>query len=465
MLPLSLLTNPLSRSVERHLGFPVLPGRFPVLGHFPALTGALYELIREGERRLGPIFWIYITGDQMQLVCTTEEAFTIYRNKVTSSAMFDALSPQLVNGTLITLDGPPHQRLRSALNQPFTPRGLGAGGVGAVAAPHIEERVRAWARRGRIAALAETRELVLDIFFRIIGVEGADVPAWQRHYEELTLDLFPFRFNVPGSPIWRAARARAWLDPRLLELIEQARRDPEAGGLIAQLSRARSDAGEALSSAELVDNLRLLVFAGHETTASVMAWMLFVLAEQPEIFDRLREEACAGAGVPRSPEEMRRFPFAEGLFRETLRLYPPLCVDLRRVTGELTLEGQRIPEGVDITVCLGHLSRSPARYPDPDRLRPERWMDRKEPITPLETVQFGGGPHFCLGYHLAWMEVVQLGVALGRVLGEAGLRPRLAGGVGELVGMAGLGGRAQRAPRGVTFPLLRPPRGARVSFA
>lgn len=450
MLPLSLLTNPLPRPVEHHLGFPILPGAFPVLGHYPALTGNIFELIRQGERRLGPLFWVRITGERMQLVCTSEEGFAIYRNKVTSSATYDLVSPQLVSGTLIALDGPPHHRLRSALNHPFTPRGLGAGQVGAVAAPRIEERVRAWARRGRIPALAETRELVLDIFFRIIGVEVEDLPAWRKHYEELTLDLFPFRLNVPGSPTWRAARARAWLDPRLRELIEQARRDPEAGSFIAQLARARSDAGEALTPEELVDNLRLLVFAGHETTASVMAWLLFVLAEQPELFDRLREEACAGPGVPASPEELRRFPFAEGLFRETLRLYPPLWIDVRRVTGELTLEGQRIPQGIDITVCLGHLSRSAARYPDPDRLRPERWMERKEPITPLETVQFGGGPHFCLGYHLAWMEVVQLGVALGRVLGEAGLRPRLV---------------APRAPGAFTFPLMRPPVRARVAFA
>lgn len=450
MVPLPLLMNPLARSAERHLGFPVMPGAFPVLGHFPAITWNIREFIIEGERRLGPLFWIRISSEKIQLVCTTEEAFAIYRNKATNSEPFNEVSPLLVEGTLITLDGPPHQRLRSALNQPFTPRGLGAGQVGAIVASIIEERVRSWAAQGEIAALQQTRELVLEAFFRIIGVEGADVAAFRHHYEELTLDLLPFRVNVPGSPVWRAARARAWLDPRLLELIERARRDPEASGFIAQLARARSDTGEALSNAELVSNLRLLVFAGHETTASVMAWMLFVLADQPELFDRLREEACAAPGVPRSPEELRRFPFAEGLFRETLRLYPPLWIDIRQVTGELTLAGQRIPEGIDVSVCLGHLSRSPSRYPDPERLRPERWMERKEPITPLETIQFGGGPHFCLGYHLAWMEMVQLGVALGRVLGAAGLRPRLVGG---------------RTPRAVTFPLMRPPRGARVAFA
>jgi cytochrome P450 len=180
MLPLSLLTNPFARSVERHLGFPVMPGAFPGIGHFPALTLNLLELIREGERRLGPLFWLRITGEKLQLACTTEEAFSIYKNKVTSSATYEAVSPLLVSGTLINLDGPPHQRLRSAFNQPFTPRGLGAGQVGAVAASRIEERIRAWARRGTIAALAETRELVLDIFFRIIGVEGADVPAFLR---------------------------------------------------------------------------------------------------------------------------------------------------------------------------------------------------------------------------------------------------------------------------------------------
>ena len=82
--------------------------------------------------------------------------------------------------------------------------------------------------------------------------------------------------------------------------------------------------------------------------------------------------------------------------------------------------------GTHLTIPNHTLSRDPELYPDPDSFRPERWLDKKEPPTPMEMVQFAAGPHFCLGYHLAWLEIVAFAVALGRALPAAG--PRLEGG-------------------------------------
>jgi cytochrome P450 len=313
----------------------------------------------------------------------------------------------------------------------------------------IEARARTWVTRRRIAVLPEVQDLVLELIFRTIGVRIDERPLWRRHYEDLLLDAIPIRTRLPGSPAWRAARARAWLDRCVGALIGEVRRAKGAEGLAAELARARDEDGAALSEQHLVDNILFLVLAGHETTASVMAWLVLELAARPALWSELLGEATAAPAMPTSPEELGRFPYAEALFREAVRMYPPVPVISRVVTGSLLLSGRQIPEGVLVSACVGHLSRDGRRYPDPDRFDPTRWLRRSEPATPAEMVQFGAGPHFCLGYHLAWMEVVQLAVALARVMAAADLRPRL---------------DARTLPSPLYLPLCHPPAKTQIVF-
>jgi cytochrome P450 len=177
-----------------------------------------------------------------------------------------------------------------------------------------------------------------------------------------------------------------------------------------------------------------------------MAWMASFLAERPDAWSRLRDEAHAVGELPRAPRDLKRHRFAEAVFRETLRLYPPAAHDARVATSDLELAGHRVRAGTMLSIPVIHLSRHPDLYADPDAFRPERWLDRDEGITPIELVQFGGGQHFCLGYHLAWMEAVQFATALALHLPARG--PRLDG----------------PPPRPRYLPLLHPSAGTRLRF-
>ena len=209
----------------------------------------------------------------------------------------------------------------------------------------------------------------------------------------------------------------------------------------------RDEEGQGLDQEELLDNLRILVFAGHETTASLMAWMTLELAKHPRYWHRAVEEALAADGPPTTAEELARFPFMESVFRETLRLHPPVPLDSREVETGFELLGTKLTPGTVVGCSLYALSRNPERYPEPDEFRPERWAALGRKPGALETAQFGGGPHFCLGYHMAWMEAVQFGVILARKLGERGLGPILVDG---------------EMPKSAWFPVARPPAGTRV---
>jgi cytochrome P450 monooxygenase len=153
---------------------------------------------------------------------------------------------------------------------------------------------------------------------------------------------------------------------------------------------------------------------------------------------------------PASPAELKSFPVAEALFREVLRLYPPLSLTTRETTDAISIAGHSIPRGTVLGIPLGALARDPELFPDPDRFDLSRWFGRKTPPSPIELAPFGGGPHFCLGYHLAWMESVLFIVSLVKQMQARRLRPRLV---------------SRSKPRQVFLPLGHPSGGTQVLFA
>src|SRR5262249_45972245 len=159
----------------------------------------------------GPFFWINQGFGHLQLTCLVPEVFSIFRNKVTTSTYVLDILPELYGGALIAQDGPAHHHVRSAMNTPFQPRGLAAAEIGAIFAEMIERRVRSFNTRGEFRLLAETRELVLALMFRMIGAAESELALWRHQYEEYTLLALNLPIDLPGSPRRRGRRARAWL--------------------------------------------------------------------------------------------------------------------------------------------------------------------------------------------------------------------------------------------------------------
>ncbi len=444
-----LLLNPLRTRAASVGDFPMAAGAFPWIGHMPAMATDTLAFLRDAERRHGSFFFIQPGFSVRLLMCTHLDVFNAFKTKLGSSAyMRRPPLGEMFGESVIGQDGKTHQRMRAVLNGPFTPRGLSVAEVGPLVAEIVERRVRRFTSGEPVRVLAETRELALDVIFRIVGVDDEGLSEWRQHYEDALLLLVNLPLALPGTPRWRGRRGKAWIDARLLANIRAARaRGPGGAGLLSALVHGRGEEGETLSDDELVDNLRLLMLAGHETSASTMAWMVALLAERPEAWERLSAEVCAFGRVPRTPAELRELPFTEAVFRETLRLYPPVAFDARELTGDFELCGRVIPEGTRLGIPIIHLSRHRELHDRPDEFVPDRWLGRRG-ISPLELMQFGGGPHFCLGYHLAWMEIVQFAATIALVCSERRVAPRLAG--------------DPPAPRYV--PLLHPSMSLRVTF-
>ncbi len=192
--------------------------------------------------------------------------------------------------------------------------------------------------------------------------------------------------------------------------IARARSDPglrERGDLLAALALARYEDGTPLSDGDLRDQLITLLIAGHESTATSLAWAAASLARAPGPLERLREELGAGNSS-----------YLDAVCREALRLRPPLPIAGRLLRRPLHLSGREIPAGSWVAPCIYLVHRRPEVYPEPDRFLPERFLDRSPP--PYTWIPFGGGSRRCIGAAFA---LAEMRAVLSAIVTRTGLRP------------------------------------------
>src|SRR5262249_1377856 len=151
----------------------------------------------------------------------------------------------------------------------------------------IERHLEQWLARPTVRILAATRELVLGLILGMLGVPPQDLAAFRRDSGGLMLLGISFPIDLPGTPRRRGLAARGRPDARIKKLVDEVRALPDARGFLADLAHGRDEGGRTLADRDLLDNLRLLILAGHETTASVMAWMLATLAQRRDVWEAL----------------------------------------------------------------------------------------------------------------------------------------------------------------------------------
>jgi cytochrome P450 len=174
---------------------------------------------------------------------------------------------------------------------------------------------------------------------------------------------------------------------------------------------ARDDLGaRAFDREELIDQLGVLFLAGHETSASALTWAFAILATQPALVARLRAEVeeVTGGG-PIAFHHIKRLTLTRNVFRETLRLYPPITF-LPRVANEATaLDGYRLKKGALVMVAPWVLHRHRLYWRDPNRFDPDRFLpEREDQITSGAYIPFGIGPRICAGAAFATIEATLL---------------------------------------------------------
>ncbi len=290
-----------------------------------------------------------------------------------SSRIMSQVMGPVMGRTILEMDGHDHTRYRGLVQHAFRPKAIERYATELVE-PVVQELLDGIVRGGGKAELVSqlTTNYPLTIIARMLGIPIRDYAQFQKW----SLDLIGYKANQP-EPGLSASRA---LKDYLRPIVEQRKVDPK-DDLISELLAARVD-NHRLTDDEIFGFLLLLLPAGAETTFRLLGNMLSALLSHPDQLDEVR----------RDPEQLT------WALEETLRWEPPLLGTARETTRTVTLRGVEIPECSMVSAMVGPANRDEEHYPDPDRFDIHRHAN--------DHLSFGLGKHFCLGYHLARLEVL-----------------------------------------------------------
>ena len=348
---------------------------------------------------------------------------------------------------LLTNEEPVHLRHRRMMQAPFHHSRL--DDYAALMATLTAEELDRWTP-GTVLPLAPTMmRLTLEIVARtLFGTGAAHDAARIGEAMDVAIDRIE-RTMLPGldrfdhsSLPWFRAFARA--SDELAAIAERLVRERRARGvtagdvatarkeedLLGLLLALRDEDGSSFSDDEVRDEALTLILSGHETTANTLTWAFSYLATDPEVRLDLEREADAQAwlteGRPPTVEELLATPVASAVLNETLRLAPPVWVAPRRALRDVDVQGVGLPAGAHVIVSQYVTHRDPAIFADPDRFRPDRWVEGFERGLPRGAyVPFGAGTRRCLGDQFALLEgrIILLAVARRFRLVPTGRRP------------------------------------------
>jgi cytochrome P450 len=217
-----------------------------------------------------------------------------------------------------------------------------------------------------------------------------------------------FQKSFKGRTPWdRFRKIQAVSDEMLFAQIRERRDAGDAekrSDILSLLLQARHEDGSPMSDQELRDELLTLVVAGHETSATALAWAFERLLLHPEELEKARDEVKGIVGNGSlEPAHLPKLEYVDAVLKETMRLRPILPIVVRRVHRPVTIGGFELPVGVSAAPCIYLAQRNPDIYPNPDAFEPERFLGVK--TDPYSWLPFGGGIRRCLGMAFAQYEM------------------------------------------------------------
>jgi cytochrome P450 family 135 len=341
---------------------------------------------------------VYVADPQLVKDVFTGSPAVFHAGEANATMLEPALGPNSV----LTLDDEPHLRQRKLLLPPF--HGERVRRYGELIEAATRRDMETWPVGEPFALRAHTQRITLEVILQaVFGIrDEARIERAARLIDAFservtTIVRFPLlrRDLGPGSPWRRFVRAREALDAFIYEEVALRRAEAESeerDDVLSLLLRARHEDGSPMSDAELRDELVTVVGAGHETTATGLAWAMERLLRNPQALGRLRESLARGHG-----------DYLEATVKETLRARPVIIDVARRLTAPATIGGHRLPAGSFVVPAIAAVHLREDLYPDPQQFRPERFLEGKADT--YAWIPFGGGIRRCVGAAFAEFEM------------------------------------------------------------
>ena len=395
-------------AIERPRSTSLPPGpRWPALAQTVAWAVSLPWMLDRCSERYGEMFTMrfFPSGRRIVVVSGAElvkQVFTAPPEVAPSAAGVSPIAPVMGPSSVLTLTGPEHIRQRRLLLPPF--HGERMKEYEDVIVGATRRDLASWPRGAPMALQERTRAITLEVILRaVFGVEAERMAALRDAvgalFGPLTLPML-LRVALTRPTLERPkggfGRALDRLDEVIYAELARRRAQPDLGertDILSLLLCARDEQGVAMSDAELRDELVTLLLAGHETTATSVAWAIERLVRDPDRLARLTAEIDAGEGDE----------YMQAVVHETLRVRPVVPLVVRILREPLRVGGHELPTGTRVAPSIWLTNRDPRVYDAPREFRPERFLGRQ-----LETfawIPFGGGIRRCIGASFALLEM------------------------------------------------------------
>jgi cytochrome P450 len=382
-----------------------------------ATSGELPDRLARFAAERGPIFQLDNTSEPLvYLIGPEANRFVLHthREHFSHARGWTPVLGDWFGQGLLNMDPPEHTEHRRLMNPAFT--GAFMAAYLPIMRRVVADRTRSWAESGDVELTTETREVAFDV--AAAALTGVSVGPLADRLRELFYGLL-HGFD-PSQETWEEFERRqndmvGELDGILLPLIAARRAKVAASprDVLGLLVAARDDLGHPLSDTQILAHLKILLVAGHETTTTLAAWTLYLLATHPD--HRAKVEAELAGALPGpveslTPEALRGTRFLDAFLKEVGRLYSPVIQVPRGVVGDFEFAGYLVPSGTRVRLGLAAGHRLPTIWAQPEAFDPSRFEPPREEdkAHPYALVTFGGGPRVCIGMSFAQFEVKAL---------------------------------------------------------
>ncbi|XP_076946520.1 abscisic acid 8'-hydroxylase 2-like [Bidens hawaiensis] len=408
----TLVCNVLLRRMQSgHRRLPPGSMGWPYIGETLSLyTQNPNTFFSKRQMRYGKIFKSHILGCPSVMISSPEITKIIL---VTQSHLFKPTYPstkeKLIGPQAVFFhQGSYHSHLKKLIQSSFLPSA-------------IKDQVRnienivpgllaTWERMDSINTLHEMKKYSYEVaMISVFGnnVEGKEIEGLKHLYHCIEKGYNSMPLNLPGTPFNKALKARKLLNERLKKIMQKRGESGEYGGGLLGVFLGLNGKDQ-LSDSQIADNIIGVIFAAHDTTASVLTWLLKYLHDHPLLLDAVkneqeeirRERLVTRRGI--TWDDTRRMPITARVIQETLRTASILSFLFREAVEDVEIEGYIIPRGWKVLPLFRTIHYSSDFFPDPNKFDPSRFEVAPRPNTYMP---FGSGAHSCPGNELAKLEM------------------------------------------------------------
>ncbi|CAL4884882.1 unnamed protein product [Urochloa decumbens] len=365
------------------------------------------------QNRYGPIFKTHILGCPCVMVSSPEAArFVLVTQAHLFKPTFPASKERMLGRQAIFFQhGDYHAHLRRIVSRAFFPEAI-RGSVPAIEAIALRS-LASWDGQ-LVNTFQEMKLYALNVaLLSIFGEEEMRyIEELKQCYLTLEKGYNSMPVNLPGTLFHKAMKARKRLGDIVAHIISARRsREQQQRGKQSDLLASFLDDREALTDAQIADNVIGVIFAARDTTASVLTWMVKFLGDHPSVLKAVIDEQEEIAASKSSPDaaltwaDTRRMRMTSRVIQETMRVASILSFTFREAVEDVEYQGYLIPKGWKVLPLFRNIHHSPDHFDCPDKFDPSRFEVAPKPNT---FMPFGNGTHSCPGNELAKLEMLVL---------------------------------------------------------